>query len=780
MSDKPSVTPYEGPAGGWGSIKSLGGILASEGIPVSGPLVLQLQNKPKGFQCVSCAWIKPAEPHLFEYCENGAKATAWEITTKRVTPEFFAKHTCTELESWPDHDLEAIGRITEPLRWDAATDKYLPVSWDDAFQEIGAQLRGMEPDKVVFYASGRASLETTYMYALWARLFGTNNLPDSSNMCHEPTSVALPQSIGVAKGTVTLEDFDNADLLIFAGQNPGTNSPRMLAELQKAHKRGAPIITFNPLRERALERFRSPQHVREMLTSADTPISTQYHQLLIGGDVAAMTGVCKHVLGLHDAALVAGQPPVLDLDFIAQHTHGFEDFAAFCHAQRWEALERKSGLTRGAMEAVAVIYARSSAVIGIYGMGLTQHRTGVENIQMFVNLLLLRGNMGKLGAGICPVRGHSNVQGQRTVGMSEKPELVPLDTLRDQYGFEPPRSLGMNTVDACEAVLRDEVQAMLQLGGNLVRAVPDTVRIEEHWRRIPLTVMISTKLNRSHLIHGCSAYLLPCRGRIEIDRQASGPQVVTMEDTSACVHASHGVREPASEHLMSEPAIVAGLAKASTPANPLVPWDRWVADYGQVRDAIERTYPALFADFNGRMAQPGGFHIPLAARKREWNTETGRANFIAPRGLDEDLAADPGKRGVLQLMTVRSNDQFNTTIYGYHDRFRGVRGTRMVVFMHRNDIERLLLAEGDVVRLTTEMNDSVERHVDGFIVTPYDIPEGCIAAYYPEANPLIPMWHKAEGADTPAAKSIPVSLRKLDQLPQHLEANENVLSLTAG
>ena len=780
MTDKPSVTPYEGPAGGWGSVKSLGGILASEGVLATGPLVLQKQNKPKGFQCVSCAWIKPAEPHLFEYCENGAKATAWEITTKRVTPDFFARHTCAELEGWPDHDLEAIGRITEPLRWDAATDKYLPISWDDAFQEIGAQLRGMEPDRVVFYASGRASLETTYMYALWARLFGTNNLPDSSNMCHEPTSVALPQSIGVTKGTVTLEDFDAADLLIFAGQNPGTNSPRMLAELQKAHKRGAPIITFNPLRERALERFRSPQHVREMLTSTDTPISTQYHQLQIGGDVAALTGVCKHVLELHSTALAAGQPPVLDLDFIDRHTHGFEDFAAFCHAQPWEALERKSGLTRGSMEAVAVAYARSDAVIGIYGMGLTQHRTGVENVQVFVNLLLLRGNMGKLGAGICPVRGHSNVQGQRTVGITEKPDLVPLDKLKELYGFEPPREKGVDTVAACYKVLAGEVDAFVELGGNFIRAVPETVAMERHWRDIPLTVMISTKLNRNHVIHGKTAYILPCRGRIEIDVQATGPQIVTTEDTSACVHASQGVREPASEHLLSEPAIVAALAKASTPANPLVPWDDWVADYGQVRDAIERTYPALFAGFNRRMAQPGGFHIPLAARKREWNTATGRANFVAPRSLDEDPAAPAGNRAVLQLMTVRSNDQFNTTIYGYHDRFRGVRGTRMVVFMHRNDIERLSLAEGDIVRLRTEMGDTVERHVDGFIVTPYDIPEGCIAAYYPEANPLIPMWHKAEGADTPAAKSIPVSIAKLDQPAQHLEANDSVLSLTAG
>ena len=771
MTDAPSVKPYKGPAGGWGSVRSLGAILSKEGVPVSGALVLTQQNKPKGFTCVSCAWIKPAEPHVFEYCENGAKATAWEITTKRVGPDFFAKHTCTELERWSDHDLEAIGRLTHPMRYDTATDTYVEVGWQEAFQDIGQRLRAMDPNNVVLYASGRASLETSYMYALFARMYGTNNLPDSSNMCHEPTSVALPQSIGAPKGTVTLEDFDNADLLIFAGQNPGTNSPRMLNELQKAHKRGAPIITFNPLRERALERFRSPQHVSEMLTSTDTPISSQYHQVRIGGDVAAMTGVCKHVLALDDAAQAEGRPRVLDVGFIAEHTHGFDEFAAAVRAHPWEALEHQSGLSRGAMEAVGTVYARSNAVIGIYGMGLTQHRTGVENVNMFVNLLLMRGNIGKLGAGICPVRGHSNVQGQRTVGITEKPELAPLDKLKELYGFEPPRNKGLDTVGACKKVLADEINAFVELGGNFIRAVPETVAMEKHWRDIPLTVMISTKLNRNHVIHGRAAYILPCRGRIEIDVQATGPQVVTTEDTSACIQSSHGIREPASEHLMSEPAIVAGIAQATLDPNAAVPWAKWVDDYSLVRDAIERTYPQLFGDFNVRMEKPGGFHLPITARKRDWHTPTGRANFIVPRSLNEDITIPEQDRDVLQLMTIRSNDQFNTTIYGYHDRFRGVRGTRMTLFMHMNDIDRLSLAEGDIVALTTKVDDGVVRRVEGFIVTPYDIPEGCMSAYYPEANPLIPVWHHAEGADTPAAKSIPVTLEKLDLPAQHLAAD---------
>ncbi len=771
MTDAPSIRPYKGPAGGWGSVRSLGAILSKEGVPVSGALVLTQQNKPKGFTCVSCAWMKPAEPHVFEYCENGAKATAWEITTKRVGPDFFAKHTCAELETWSDHDLEAIGRLTHPMRYDAATDTYVEVDWQEAFQDIGQRLRGMVPNNVVLYASGRASLETSYMYALFARMYGTNNLPDSSNMCHEPTSVALPQSIGAPKGTVTLEDFDNADLLIFCGQNPGTNSPRMLNELQKAHKRGAPIITFNPLRERALERFRSPQHVTEMLTSTDTPISSQYHQVRIGGDVAALTGVCKHVLALDDAAQASDGPRVLDVDFIAEHTHGFAEFADAVRAHPWEALEHQSGLSRGAMEAVGTVFARSSAVIGIYGMGLTQHRTGVENVQMFVNLLLMRGNIGKLGAGICPVRGHSNVQGQRTVGITEKPELAPLDKLKELYGFEPPRNKGLDTVGACMKVLADEVTAFVELGGNFIRAVPETEAMERHWRDIPLTVMISTKLNRNHVIHGKAAYILPCRGRIEIDVQATGPQVVTTEDTSACIQSSHGIREPASEHLMSEPAIVAGIAQATLDPNAAVPWARWVDDYSLVRDGIERTYPELFNDFNQRMEKPGGFHLPITARKRDWHTSTGRANFIVPRSLNEDIATPDDERDALQLMTVRSNDQFNTTIYGYHDRFRGVRGTRMTLFMHVNDVDRLSLAEGDIVALTTKVDDGVVRRVPGFIVTPYDIPEGCICAYYPEANPLIPIWHHAEGADTPAAKSIPVTLEKLSLPAQHLAAD---------
>ncbi|MCD6072811.1 MAG: formate dehydrogenase [Microvirga sp.] len=770
MSDEPKIKPYPGPAGGWGSVRSVESILAKEGRLVSGNAILLKQNKPDGYACVSCAWAKPADPHPFEYCENGAKATAWELTTKRVTPEFFAKHTLSELRTWSDHDLEEAGRLTHPMRYNSASDTYVSVSWDEAFQEIGRELKGFDPRQVVLYASGRASLETSYMWALFARLYGTNNLPDSSNMCHESTSVALPESIGVPVGTVILDDFELTDCILFFGQNVGTNSPRMLHPLQEASKRGVPIITFNPLKERGLERFTNPQAPIEMLTGSETRISSQYHQVKIGGDIAALMGLAKILIEADDKAQATGAKPVLDHAFIAEHTHGFEEFAQAARQAQWAELERRSGLSRSTLEAAATAYARANAVIGIYGMGLTQHKAGVENVQMLVNLLLLRGNIGRPGAGICPVRGHSNVQGQRTVGIAEKPELVPLDKLKEQYGFEPPRWKGMTTVEACEGILKGDVKAFVALGGNFMRAAPETAALEEAWPRIRLSVQISTKLNRNHLVPGEVTYILPCLGRIEIDEQATGPQAVSVEDSTACIHGSKGIAKPASPDLLSEPRIVAELAKATLPPNPKVPWDDWVADYARVRDAIEETYPEDFRAFNERMWKPGGFHRPIAARERRWKTKTGKANFVSPQSLQADLGIADNDRDIFKLMTVRSNDQFNTTVYGYYDRFRGVRGTRMVLFMNRNDIARLSLQEGDMVTLTTAVDDGVVRQVSGLRVTPYDIPEGCCAAYYPECNPLIPVWHHADKSKVPAAKSIPIRIAlQQKQLPEAAE-----------
>jgi molybdopterin-dependent oxidoreductase alpha subunit len=759
MADEVRFEEYDHPAGGWGSVRSLGNILRREHVAVEGTRALLHQNKPDGYACVSCAWAKPAHPHPFEFCENGAKATAWELTSKRVTPRFFLEHTLTELESWPDHDLEEEGRLTAPMRWDSRTDHYVETSWEEAFEDIAAELRRLNPQDVIFYCSGRASLETSYLYQLLARMYGTNNLPDSSNMCHESTSVALPATIGVPVGTVTLDDFELTDCIFFFGQNVGSNSPRMLHELQAVRKRNVPIITFNPIHETGLERFTNPQSPTEMLSGSETRISTQYHQVRIGGDLAALMGLCKAVIEADDAAVRNGTERILDVAFIAEHTLGFKEFAARARATSWSEIEHCSSLTRQDLESAASAYMCAKAVMAIYGMGLTQHRLGVETVQMLTNLLLLRGNIGKPGAGICPVRGHSNVQGQRTVGITEKPELAPLDKLKELYHFEPPRAKGLTTVDACQGIIEGRVKGFIGLGGNFVRAVPETLLMEQAWRRQRLTVQISTKLNRSHLIHGEVAYLLPCLGRIEIDRQHGVPQALAVEDSTGCMHGSRGFAEPASDKLLSETAIVAGIAKALLPPNPHVPWDAWVSNYALIRDAIEKTYPDIFRHFNDRMWQPGGFHRPIPARHRVWKTKTGKANFIVPHALDTDPDMAPGGGDILRLMTLRSNDQFNTTIYGYDDRFRGIHGTRKVLLIRSEDITRLGFREGDIVTATTVAED-FDRAVHGLRLTAFNIPPGCVAAYYPECNPLIPLWHHASGSKVPASKSIPIRIRK--------------------
>jgi molybdopterin-dependent oxidoreductase alpha subunit len=760
MSEHEHFEEVDAPSGGWGSAKEVSVRLAQEHVLLKGARVLPQQNKHDGFACVSCSWAKPAKPHFIEACENGIKATAWEITTKRTPPEFFARHTLRELRDWSDQALEAEGRLTAPLRWDSASDKYVPVTWGEAFADIGTRLRQFDPKSAVFYLSGRASLETAFMYALLARVHGCNNLPDSSNMCHETTSVALPKTIGVPVGTVVLEDFAKTDCILFFGQNVGTNSPRMLHLLEDARHRDVPIITFNPLKEAGLVAFINPISVPQMLTGHSTPISTQYNQVKVGGDIAALTGICKALIQADDAALKNGTPRVIDVDFIATHGAGFEEFAQYLRDAAWPQIEKCSGLARSALEESAATYARAERAIGIYGMGLTQHRRGVETVQMVSNLLLMRGNMGKPGAGICPVRGHSNVQGQRTVGITEKPEMVPLAKLEQRYRFIAPRDKGLNTVETCKGVLDGSVKSFIGLGGNFMRAIPETLLMEAAWEQLELTVQIATKLNRSHIIHGKVAYLLPCRGRIEIDRQAGGPQSVAMEDSTGCMHGSRGVVEPASPHLMSEPAIVAGIAKATVFDKASIDWDGWIGDYSRIRDEIEAAYPEIFRDFNRRMWTPGGFRRPLPAAKREWNTPNKKANFIVPRSFDEDPDMTAAGETILRLMTMRSDDQFNTTVYSVNDRFRGVFGTRRVLLINPSDVERLGLQVGDHVTACTVANDGVARAVQGLRLTSYDIPKGCVAGYFPECNPLVPLWHHAEGSQVPAAKSIPIVLRK--------------------
>jgi molybdopterin-dependent oxidoreductase alpha subunit len=753
---KVRIKPYALAAGGWGSMEGMAKVIAREAPPpVDAVRELWRQNKTDGFACVSCAWPKPAKPHPAEFCENGAKATAWDLTRRRCTPDFFARHTLTELLDWSDFDLEQTGRLTAPMRYDRATDKYVECGWQEAFDAIGAELKTLDPKSVVFYASGRASLETSYMYALMARMYGSQNLPDSSNMCHESTSVGLKQSIGTPVGTVRLEDFEKTDAIFFFGQNVGSNSPRLLHDLQKASRRGAPIVTFNPLKERGLERFTNPQNPFQMLTLSSTRISSEYYQVKTGGDLAVLTGLCKWLIETDDAAAASNGLPVLDHAFIREHTQGYDAFAAFCRDTGWTEIEAAAGLPRADIEHAARTYADAPAAICIYGMGLTQHVLGVQNVNMVCNLLMLRGNVGRPGTGPCPVRGHSNVQGQRTVGVTEKPELAPLDILKAQYGFEPPREKGLTAVEVCEGLLDDTVKGFIGLGGNFLRAVPDSGRIEPAWGRQRLTVQIATKLNRGHLFNGEVGYLLPCLSRIERDEQATGPQTVAVEDSSSMIHASFGDKTPASPRLLSEPAIVAGIAQAALAPNPKVDWAAWVGDYAQVRDAIEATYPQWFKGFNQRFHQPGGFHRPNKAISRDFTEAPGgKANFIKPTSLTATGFEDA--EGVFRLMTLRSNDQFNTTVYGYEDRFRGISGTRDVLFINAADMARLGLAEGQAVGLETVAADGIARSISGLRVTPYEIPPGCLGAYYPECNVLVPVGHHAKGSMTPAAKSVPV------------------------
>lgn len=755
MKNELKYRPSDQPTGGWGSVRSLVKHSTRQRAYASIPALLREHNKPKGYMCTSCAWAKPGEPHTAEFCENGAKATFWDLTPKRTTPDFFARHTVTELLAWQDFDLENEGRLTHPMRYDPASDKYIAVGWDEAFADIGARLKGYDPKRVVFYASGRASLETSFMYQLLARLYGNNNLPDSSNMCHETTSVGLAQSLGTPVGTVLLEDFEQTDCILSFGQNVGTNSPRLLHSLQLARERDVPIVVFNPLRERGWETFVNPQHPGQMLSNTPTQIATQYHQVRAGGDIAAMMGMAKTLLAMDDAARETGGARVLDEGFIAHHTTGFAEFEALVRRTAWPEIERESGLPRAALEAAGDTFARARSVIAIYGMGLTQHRLGLDNVQTLVNLLLMGGHIGRPGSGICPVRGHSNVQGQRTVGIAEKTALVPLDAMGERYGFTPPREDGLNTVEACEEVVAGRIQAFISLGGNFIRAIPDTTVMEASWRSMDLSVQIATKLNRSHLITAGTTYLLPTLVRSEIDEQATGPQVVTMEDSTTCIHASRGKHAPASANLLSEPRIVAELAKAALPPNPKVPWGAWADDYARVRDEIASLFPRDFHDFNARLDVPGGFPRDVAARRREWETDSGKAHFLLPQALSSsfDDGRDPN---VLRLVTLRSNDQFNTTVYGYDDRLRGIHDSRMIIMMNRQDRERLGIPEHGDARLTTAVDDGVLRTLGGLRVIDYDLPAGTCAAYYPECNGLIPLWQYAEQSKTPAAKSVPV------------------------
>ncbi|HDR9224343.1 TPA: FdhF/YdeP family oxidoreductase [Burkholderia vietnamiensis] len=756
MAPKKVVRIYSEPAGGWGALKATGEALAVQGIAVSGAKTLLQMNQPEGFDCPGCAWPDPKHTSSFEFCENGAKAVAWEATAKRCTPAFFAAHSVAELETWDDYDLEMAGRLTHPMVYDRASDRYVPIEWDAAFALIGKHLNALDhPDQADFYTSGRASNEAAFLYQLFVREFGTNNFPDCSNMCHEATSVGLPQSIGVGKGTVLLEDFEHADAIFIFGQNPGTNSPRMMSDLHAASRRGAKIVSFNPFRERALERFAAPQDPLEMATLGSTPISTFLYQVRVGGDVAVLKGMMKALVEADDAALAAGAPRILDTTFIAGHTVGIDALLADLRATSWDAIERHAGLSQADIANAAQVYMQARNVILVYGMGLTQHRRGTENVQQIANLALLRGNIGRPGAGICPVRGHSNVQGNRTVGITEKPTPALMDGIERAFGFRPPAAHGHDVLAAIDSMMRGFARVFIALGGNFAAAVPDWVRVQAAMRTLDLTVHVATKLNRSHLVHGKDALILPCLGRTEIDLQADGPQSITVEDSMSMVHASAGRNAPASAHLRSEPAIVAGIARATLGHASRVPWEQLVANYDRIRDAIETVLP-IFQAYNERIRVPGGFHLASTARERVWATPSGRANFFVFSGLDEDLHHDDPD--ALRLTTMRSHDQYNTTLYSHSDRYRGVFGQRDVVFMNPRELGRRNLHPGERVDIVALAADGIERIVRGFKVVEYSLPDGCCGAYYPEANPLVPLDAFDPQSRTPSYKSVPVKV----------------------
>lgn len=762
MASKQSIKPYKHAAGGWGALASTAKHWMKSDNLAANIRTLLRTNQQTGFDCPGCAWGDGSGKSMVRFCENGAKAVNWEATSKRVDREFFAAHKVSWLHQQSDYYLEFQGRIAEPMRYDAASDTYQPISWDDAFALIARHLKALDtPDQAEFYTSGRASNEAAYLYQLMVRSYGTNNFPDCSNMCHEASGLALGASLGVGKGTVLLEDFEKADAIFVFGQNPGTNHPRMLDALRDASKHGARVVSFNNLKERGLERFTHPQNPVEMLTNGSTPISSDYFTPQLGGDMAAVRGIVKHLLAMHRDALAAGETAVFDLEFIAQHTDGLDDYLAQVDATEWAQIEEQSGLSSEELAYVARIYATSERVICSWAMGLTQHKHSVDTIREVTNLLLLRGNMGKPGAGACPVRGHSNVQGDRTMGINERPAVALLDSLEQQFGIAMPRENGHNTIEAIEAMLLGESRVFIGLGGNFVAATPDTPRVIEALRQCNLTVNISTKLNRSHTVPGEDSLILPCLGRTEIDRQAGAEQCITVEDSMSMVHASAGLTEPATEHLKSEPAIIAGMAQALLGQHP-VNWEELGADYDKIRDLIEKTIPG-FSDFNEKIRQPGGFYLGNSAAELNWQTPNGKANF-SNASLPDELIAVKAQRltgeRVFTLQTLRSHDQYNTTIYGMNDRYRGVFGQREVVFMNEKDMAALGLENEQLIDLNTIWHDDVERRITGFKAVAYDIPRGNIAAYYPETNPLVPLDSIGDGSFTPTSKAIAVTIKK--------------------
>ncbi|WP_407358283.1 FdhF/YdeP family oxidoreductase [Microbacterium sp. LTA6] len=748
VTDRPwSQKDYHHPAAGWGATVSVGEVLLRSKAPVSGALAMLTMNHPiKGFDCPGCAWPDDQNGLGLDICENGMKHVTWEMTHKRVGSGFFSKHTVAELATWTDFELENAGRLTEPMVYDPETDRYAPISWDDAFALIGEELRALDsPDQATFYTSGRLSNEASFMYQLMMREYGTNNMPDCSNMCHEASGRALRASIGTGKGTTTLEDWENTDLLFLIGVNAASNAPRMLTSLSNAVKNGALVVHVNPLVEAASTRTIVPHDFVDMALFKTHTTGTLDLQVRPGGDMALMRAVAKVVFEAAEA-----DPSVLAADFIERYTQGFAEYRALVEATPWSELVLQSGLTEEQLRHAGGLYLKADKTIISWCLGVSQQEHAVDMVREFTNVLLLRGNIGRPGAGPAPVRGHSNVQGNRTCGIDHHAPAALLDRLDAVLGITSPREPGLDTVASIRAMHEGAVKVFIALGGNFVAAVPDPLYTAQGMSQCNLTVQVSTKLNRSHIVHGEKALILPCLGRTERDEQESGLQGQTVEDAMSMVHLSVGKKKPASEHLLSEPDIIARMARAVLPDSPL-PWESYVADYDVIRDVMAEVLPG-FEGFNDLIAHPNGFRIPQPARELDFRTASGKAEFSLPALYD----VLPASEDMLVLQTMRSHDQWNTTIYANNDRYRGVKNIRELIFMNETDMSDRGIAQGDFVDIVSTSKDGSLRELRQYRAVAYNTPRGSAAGYMPEMNILIGPADFSAQSDQPLMKSIHV------------------------
>lgn len=751
------LTKPENKAAGLRAVKEAIAHLQREMGVGKGMRLVGKMNQQDGFDCSGCAWPDPEDHRssLGEYCENGAKALAEEATDARVDPAFFRAHSVEELSLWPDFELGKAGRITQPMVLRKGKVHYEPITWEDAFTMIGRHLTGLsDPNEAIFYTSGRTSNEAAFMYQLMVRAFGTNNLPDCSNMCHESSGTALNATLGIGKGSVKLEDLHIADVIVVMGQNPGTNHPRMLSALKKCKDHGGTLIDINPLQEAGMQRFVDPQSPIEVLKGG-TYLADMHIPVRINGDVPLLKGIIRLLWEME----LKSPGKVFDMGFIQANTADFETFLEDVKQTDLATCEKESGISRSEMEKVARILARKSKIIFCWAMGLTQHVNAVGNIQEIVNLLLLRGAIGKPGAGTCPVRGHSNVQGDRTMGIYEKPKEAFLAALDRRFGIQSPRPHGYDTVEAIQAMAESKAKVFIAMGGNFISATPDSEATAKALQNCELTVQISTKLNRSHVITGEEALILPCVARSEADKQKAGYQFISVENSMGVVSKSQGSAEPASKHLLSEPAIVAGIAKATLPASQWMDWEAMTADYDRIREHIEAVVPG-FEHYNQRVRQPNGFYLPNGPREGKFTTDSGKAHFTV-----NPIPKNPLLPGQFALMTIRTHDQYNTTIYGLDDRYRGIVNERRVVLMNTDDMHALGLHSRDMVDLTSHFRGE-QRHAKSWIVVPYKIPKGCMATYFPEANVLVPLHHVAEKSNTPVSKFIAVTVTKSSAKPK--------------